>query len=255
MSAHRFFLTESLPQTGDPVVAPLSDEDLHHALRVLRIRAGELLELVEPGDFGASWRVKVLGADDGGVRVETVERLERITHPQVTLVQGVAKGEKMDAIVRQATELGAAAIIPVITERTVVKLDERKRADRGERWRRIARSAAEQSRRDDIPAVGDPVTLAEFASFAAGYDGVVVLWEDSSGVGLAASLTPWSAEPQARIAIVVGPEGGLSAEEVDVLVEHGAVVASLGSSILRTETAAIVALGLAIHELGGLGHG
>jgi 16S rRNA (uracil1498-N3)-methyltransferase len=250
--AHRFFLAGPLPNVpGEPL--PLSLDDAHHAVRVLRVRPGELIEVVEP--TGGALRAEVVSADDAGV-VATVlgpVEVESWALPNVTLFQGVAKGDKMDDIVRQAVEVGAEAIVPVMTARTIVRLDADKRLARGERWQRIAKSAAEQAKRASVPRVAAPVSLAEALGLLSGYDRTVVLWEDSCDAGLAETLADLRDQADARVALVVGPEGGLGAEEVSLLRERGAVVATLGPSVMRTETAAVVALALAIAALGGMG--
>jgi 16S rRNA (uracil1498-N3)-methyltransferase len=251
MSAHRFFLTRPLAGDAESLLA-LSAADVHHAVDVLRVRIGEQIDVVEPD--ARVWRVAVTQVGADGVRGEVLREVPAVASPHVTLIQGVAKGEKMDAIVRQATEVGAERIVPVLTARSVVQLDARKRADRGERWRRVAQAAAKQAKRTSIPGVSDPITLPEASGELAGYDGVIVVWEESSGgPGIDAAVRSLAVGPDSRIAVVVGPEGGLSAEEVDALVALGAVSATLGPTILRTETAAIVALSLAVFALGGLG--
>lgn len=253
MSAHRFFLTAPLAAgVGTRVQLPLAPEDLHHAADVLRIKPSEEIEVVEP-DAGAAWLVRLGVLSRTAAAGEVLERLERVYQPHVTLVQGVAKGEKMDAIVRQAVEVGAEKIMPVLTARSVVKLDARKRAERGERWRRIAKSAAEQAHRFEIPVVDDPATLRDVLPLLADYDEVLVAWEDATGAGIGAATRALTPSPDLRVALVVGPEGGLAPEEVEALEGIGSKTVSMGTTILRTETAAVVALALALHGLGGLG--
>ena len=250
MSAHRFFLTAKLP--SDPELAlPLSEDDLHHAASVLRLREGETVDVVAPDE--RVWRGRVARATKRGVWATDFTEVAVARVPRVTLFQGVAKGEKMDAIVRQAVEIGAEEIVPVLTARSVVQLDPRKAAQRAERWRRVATAAAKQAKRTSVPAVADPVRLRDALPLLAGYDGAVVLWEESGGSGISEAVRRCGLGDDARIALFVGPEGGLGAGEVAALEAMGATTASLGPTILRTETAAIVALALAIGALGGLG--
>lgn len=254
MSRSRFFLSAELDE-GSPVRLSLSDEDLHHAVRVLRLAPGEEIDVVAPS--GAAWRTRVVESSGDGVLVDRIEPVAASWHPKVGLFQGVAKGEKMDTIVRQAVEVGALEIVPVLTSRSVVRFDKEKADAKVQRWRRVARSAAEQARRESVPDVADPVTFPEALERLRTYDGTLVLWEDHRGRLLSAAARTWVDTPDARIALFVGPEGGLSAEEIEALVSEGALVTSLGPSILRTETAAIVALGLAMAAMqeAGASHG
>ena len=112
MSRHRFFLQGPLDHAVAGY-APLAPADAHHAVHVLRLKPGEEIDLVEPE--GGVWRVRVVAADADGVRVESAEALEGVSSARVTLVQGIAKGDKMDAIVRQAVEVGVAAVVPGVS--------------------------------------------------------------------------------------------------------------------------------------------
>jgi 16S rRNA (uracil1498-N3)-methyltransferase len=208
--------------------------------------------LVEP-ETSRVWRARIASVGRDGLVVEPVGVLESRRGPRITLAQGVAKGDKMDAIVRQAVEVGAAEILPLMLTRTVVRLDARKRAERGERWRRVSRAAAEQSHRDAVPLVHDPLTLKNALPLLAEHDAVFVLWEEAAGIGLGVALREHASRDDARVALVVGPEGGLTPEEVALLESIGASTVTLGPGILRTETAAVVALAVAQHVFGGLG--
>jgi len=245
MSRARFFLTDEPAFAQEARVAlPLSAADARHAARVLRIAAGEEIDVVAPS--GTGWRVRVTEVDGDGVVGWPVERLPQVSYPRITLFQGVAKGDKMDTIVRQAVEVGAAQVVPVMTARTVVRLDQSKRAERGTRWRRVAEAAAKQARREAVPHISDPVGMSEALGLLGDNDVALVLWEDHEGRLLSSALRTLVKSPTARIALFVGPEGGLAADEVALLESAGAVTVTLGPSILRTETAAVVALGLAV---------
>ncbi|MDR3685824.1 MAG: 16S rRNA (uracil(1498)-N(3))-methyltransferase [Coriobacteriia bacterium] len=250
MSAHRFFLTAPLaPVPGG--LMPMAPADVHHAVDVLRLRVGETIDVVEPD--GRVWRISLTEVGSEGVVGDVVREIPTLSLPRVTLFQGVAKGDKMDDIVRQAVEVGAEAIVPILTARSVVQLDERRSAQRAERWQRVALAAAKQSKRATVPLVSAPVPLRDALVELAAFDGAVVLWEECEGLGIASAVKRCASSADARVALIVGPEGGLATEEVDALVALGATPATLGPTILRTETAAIVALALAIGALGGLG--
>jgi len=250
MTAHRFFLTAPLAQIPGGLL-PLAAADVHHAAKVLRLRVGESIDVVAPD--GRVWSVVVTEAGTAGVFGDVVAEVPTARLPRVTLFQGVAKGDKMDDIVRQAVEVGAEAIVPVVTARSVVQLDVRKSAQRAERWQRVALAAAKQAKRTSVPQVSAPVPLRDVIAELTAFDGAVVLWEECDGPGIVSAVRRCATSPDARIALIVGPEGGFAAEEVEALVSLGATPATLGPTILRTETAAIVALALAIAAMGGLG--
>jgi 16S rRNA (uracil1498-N3)-methyltransferase len=197
----------------------------------------------------------VSDAGPEGLLAEKAERLDQTPAHRITLVQGVARGAKVDLVVEKATELNIEAIMPVMTERSVVRLDADKAHARGERWRRVALAAAKQSQRTTVPKVTDPMALSGALPVLATFDVVLVVWEGAgaSGPGIGRALDEAGATPASRIALVVGPEGGLSAEEVRALVASGGRAVTLGDTVLRSETAGIVAASLCVYELGGLG--
>ena len=257
MSRHRFFLEAALPGVHGRVALPLSESDVHHAVAVLRIRVGEEIDVVEPA--GRVWRVRIEDASAMALVATVAELIPEGapgSNPHVTLVFGVSKRGKNDIVVEGATEVGISAFLPVLTARSIVKLDIEKSRERGERWRRVALAAAKQSKRATVPEVHDPASFAAVVPLLADYDMVLVAWEEATpqGRGVKAAIASAALEPGARVALVVGPEGGLTADEVAALDGIGGVVVTLGETLLRTETAAVVAGALVLHELGGLGN-
>lgn len=246
MALHRFFAVEGESGVG---VLPLAPSDVHHLRDVLRLVPGDEIIVVSAGTATLT-RLTEVGEQVSGERVGEIAA-PRL--PRVTLAQALAKGEKMDDVVRQATEIGVARIVPFAAERSVVKLDAGKAAARVNRWRRIAAEAAKQSQRVDLPAV---LEVAEFAALPGQLAGslVLVCWEDAADApGIGRAIREAAPDADADVAVVVGPEGGFTADEVAALEASGAVAVSLGDTVLRTETAGVVATAIAIHELGGLG--
>lgn len=230
-----------------------SRDEMKH-LRALRIRAGERF-MVSDGK-GRAYEVELAEALDkssDSCAVRPVSAAETPFRPNLTLVQGVSKGERMDLLIRQAVEIGVARIIPAMTARCIVSLDAGKRAARGERWRQVARAAAKQSGQPVLPDIGDPVDFDQAVSKAAEEaDIVVVPWEESTSGSMAQVLR--AAGDDAHVFLFIGPEGGFEKAEVEALEAIGARVVTLGETILRTETAGVIASALAIYELGGLGN-
>lgn len=228
---------------------PLAPGALHHLRDVLRLDAGSEIIVVH-GGVAARVRLTAVGESAEG---EALELLPARHLPRVTLAQGLAKGEKMDDVVRQATEIGVSRIVPFSAERSVVRLDADKAAARVERWRRIAAEAAQQSQRADIPQVHALATSGELPDILEG-SLMLVCWEDAiDAEGIASAIERLGPAPETDVTVVVGPEGGLTAGEVSLLEASGAVTVTLGATVLRTETAGVVATALAVHARGGLG--
>jgi 16S rRNA (uracil1498-N3)-methyltransferase len=176
----------------------------------------------------------------------------------VTLVQGISTADRMDQTIRQTTELGIQGIIPLECARSTVRLSDDTRSKKHMRWQRIAQSAAEQAACAFVPTITRPCTLAQALVHVAYYDLCLVAWEEYSDKGIRDALaevrTHHPHNPLSSIALFVGTEGGFDAPEVTQMCDAGAVTVSLGSTVLRTETAAVVASALVLHELGALGN-
>ena len=228
MTAH-FFVS---PEQIDGDVATLAEDDTHHLATVLRARPG--LPATIADGTGTVWRGAFEGVHDGAARV----RLEAsedvgIEAPLVTVVHALPKQRKLDEVVQRLTELGVDRIIPVHSARSQVELDARKATKAVTRWRAIALAASKQSQRARLPVIDE---VGEWATaFPPGVPGVVA-WEESTS-GLRDVLDIVKAD--AQIVLGIGPEGGITPEEV---AGTGLPDASLGRTVLRTETAAIVAV-------------
>jgi len=220
--------------------------ETRHLTRVLRLGPGDTVEALDGRGSLLTVRLDRVGARgaEGAVLARAALRSESPLF--LTLVQGLAKGDKMESIIRMATELGVSRVVPVVTARTVVRVPPGGAGSRLARWQRVAREAAKQCGRAVIPEVMPPSSLHAWLG-SRERDGLLVcLWEGARE-GL-----PLPAPPVTRAALVVGPEGGLEAGEADSLAEAGAIIVSLGSRILRTETAGPAGLALLQARYGDL---
>ena len=230
--------------------ANLLPEEARHACQVLRLRPGEAVYAVDAA--GKRFAAEIAEISKSECAVLLREALSDNEAPvRVTLYQGLPKADKLDFIVQKATELGAACVCPVKMERCVVKLDGKDGEKRRERLEKIAREAAKQCKRANAPEILPPQTWKQLSNRMRTHDLLLVPWEDAAGYGLRAACREF---PDAKdIGVVIGPEGGMSAEEVAALNEIGAKSVTLGPRILRTETAAVAACTMAMLLWGDIG--
>jgi len=211
---------------------------------VLRCKEGD--ELVIFNGAGSCFKTKILKVGKKEVITDFLEKFPCNSESPVniTLVQSLLKGEKMDLVVQKTTELGVREIVPVVTERSQLR-ETRKTA----RWQKIAQEASRQSGRTVIPVVHEPVS---FQDIFTDNDLKGFIFYEEEGVRLSDSVSSFIPHPSSLF-IVIGPEGGFTKEEVKLAKEKGLVAASLGKRILRAETAAIAAVTLAQYALGDMG--
>ncbi|GAC1619697.1 MAG: 16S rRNA (uracil(1498)-N(3))-methyltransferase [Candidatus Elarobacter sp.] len=231
----RFFV-EGVHAVGDRIA--FASDDARKLATVLRKRSGDRVQVV---DSGGSAYAATLDVGGGEVRATLGERLDRgevETSLAVTVAQAVPKGQKMDLVVEKATELGAHAIVPVRSARVI---GHDTAPGKIERWRRIAKSAAQQSGRVRVPDVAEVHDWDALLATFGRYSRVYVPWELADPAPLRDVFDPELAGATS-VLVVVGPEGGFSAEEVERARGAGARTISLGRRILRTETAALVVL-------------
>lgn len=224
----------------------LTGEDEKHIKMVLRAKEGEELTLCDGA--GTDYRCRILSLEQG-VETEILSAAACETEPytQITLYQGLPKADKMEWIIQKCVELGVDRIVPVATERTIVKL-EKKEGRKLERWQKIAEAAAKQSGRGKIPCVGPSVlTFAQAAAEAAKMDGALIPYEKEEHCGIRTFVQRGMGR---HIGVFIGPEGGFSEMEIQMAEESGILPVTLGKRILRTETAGMVAIALLLYELG-----
>ena len=207
---------------------------------VLRLRPGDALEVFD--GQGGRYPARL----ETGETLHVSERLVQDTRAlDLVLAQGLAKGEKMDFIVQKATELGVSRIVPLVSERSVVKLSAERGASRVERFRRIAQESARQCGRADVPVVDEPQELERALQ---DLDRLCLLLDPAEELRLSAA-----ARGVQRVLVAIGPEGGFSPQELELAQRLGAVPVGLGPLVLRTETAGLAALAVLQHLRGALG--
>lgn len=217
-------------------------------LRVMRLREGDACVLFNGDGNDYAARVMTITKREVSAEVLSVQAVDNESPLHLTLLQGIARGEKMDLILQKATELGVSAIQPVDAERTEVKLDGERLAKRMTHWRSVIVSACEQSGRARIPALALAAPLQQAANAHAD-DALRLILDPQGELSLASMPAPASA----RVVIAIGPEGGWSPRDREVLRAAGFVGLQLGPRVLRTETAGLAAIAALQARLGDLG--
>lgn len=249
---HRFFVEEK--ELGEAATVTLSHEESLHAARVLRLKAGEEIRLLDGKNL---YSAELLQVNEKAVTARVMARLESPeSSVQITLLQGLPKADKLEWIVQKSTELGCWDILPVEMARSVAKVErDEKYGKRQERLNRIALEAAKQSGRAHVPSVLTAQSFQAACRWLGGegpaYDAVFVAWEEEQSLLLSEAVQRAQEKGKLkRIAVLIGPEGGISVDEWKKLEAVGAVSVTLGKRILRTETAGFCALAVIMATLG-----
>ena len=231
---HRFY-ADDRGVTGN--AAYLCEEDARHATRVLRMKEGESCELFADGRR-FSGEIASIGEE---VEVRILSELPSTEATlRITLYQGLPKADKMELIVQKSVELGACAVVPVAMSRCVVQLDAKDGRKKQERWQKIAREACKQSGRCEMMQVSEPISFKQLLAKLPQHQAAIVPWEDARGYSLAKFHQE---HPEITdLAIVIGPEGGMSEDEIARMKEASCQSVTLGPRILRTETAGLCAM-------------
>jgi 16S rRNA (uracil1498-N3)-methyltransferase len=236
-----FFFREEYPLKVGEAVA-LSDLDLNHAFRVLRLKPDD--QVVIADGLGQAFRGRVIKTAPKEILILPEAEEQSFESPlEIVLCPSLLKGEKMDLVIRQAVELGVYRIVPLVTARSIPQRDEAREVNRLRRWRSIARSAAAQCRRAFLPPV-DPVRTIGQLIAEAEHDLILAPWEEDQICPLSTFKLEEPFNYKKALFLLIGPEGGFEAGEIEELKAHGAFPVNLGPRILRSDTAAAAALTL-----------
>jgi 16S rRNA (uracil1498-N3)-methyltransferase len=247
---HKFFTPKENFMDSE---AKILGDDVKHLYKVLRLNEGD--KVVLNNCAGEEFLSVIKSITKQEVILEIREKLliNNESRVKIYLFQGLPKAQKMDLIVQKGTELGITEFIPIITDRVDIKLKgDFKKLDR---LNRIALEAAKQSKRTIVPKVVEPINFEETLEKVKAMDLVVVPYENAEGFGVKTLFKTLGnkADNIEKVGIIIGPEGGFETFEIDKLKDNGAYIVTLGSRILRTETAGFVATSLVNYEIGDLG--
>lgn len=247
MGKPRFYIE---PAAWNPAALRITGDEFHHCRDVMRCRSGE--RVVVFNGVGAEADVEILGLEGQAAALKTLTVSETRRPPaRLTLGQAVPKGKNMDLIVQKATELGASRIVPLLSDRTVVRLDAGEAEKKREKWQRIAIEACKQCGQNWLPEVAQPVTVEQFVAKA----GRPAAGELRLVAALTAEARPLRAiladaeHTPASATVLIGPEGDFTPAELSLAIGAGYEPLTLGPIVLRSETAAIYALSVTGYEL------
>ena len=243
---HRFFVEE--PAMGENSIT-ITGGDVNHIKNVLRMAVGDKICVIN-GQNNKEYYCEItsVGNDAVDTRICEIRESDQELGNEVVLFQGLPKSDKMELIIQKAVELGVHTIVPVSTDRTVVKLDAKKEANKRKRWMSISESAAKQSGRLRIPEVTPVVSYREALEMAKKMDVRLIPYELAEGMEKTRELMS-SIQPGQSVAVFIGPEGGFESSEIEKAMEIGAWPITLGKRILRTETAGLVTLAMLVYNL------
>ena len=245
---HRFYLA---PESWNPDALSLRGSEAHHCRNVLRLEPGAKIVLFD--GLGRECTAEIISAEPAQIRLSKLHEAQ--TPPlrcRITLGQAIPKGKNMDLIVQKAVEIGAAEIVPILSDRTVVRLDEENAASKQAKWQTVAIEAAKQCGQNWLPRVQTPQTLAHFFQEHRRFDLQLIGSLQSDAVHLKKILAEYSAEHgdrPASVLMLVGPEGDFTPAELSLARSHGCRPITLGPIVLRVETASIYCLSVLSYEL------
>lgn len=235
----------------------ITGEDVNHIKNVLRYRIGDILVLSD--GKGTDFQARIDRFEKGQIitKVGNISRSKTEPPLDIVLFQGIPKADKMDFIIQKNIEIGVKRIVPVVTERTVLRFNgEKDKIKKASRWQKIALEAAKQCNRGVIPKVDIPTSFKDTIKLAGDLDFILVPYEKEEHLTIKAFMDNIKSSKISikKIGVFIGPEGGFSENEIADAINFGGDIVTLGPRILRTETAGLVVLAILMYELGDMGY-
>ena len=245
----KFFIkTENLKENKEIWI---TGSDVNHIKNVLRKKIDDKINICN-SDTQKNYECVIKNIEENKIVCKILDEVKSLAESNlnITIFQGLPKSDKMELIIQKATELGVKTIVPVITKRTVIKLKDKDKQNKVDRWRKIAEVAAKQSGRDIIPTIENIINIADIKFDE--FDKIFVLYENEEKISIKDEIEQLKNDnkEELNIGIVIGPEGGFAESEIEQLrLNQNVSVVTLGKRILRTETAGVVMAGNIIYEL------
>lgn len=248
----KFFIkTENLKENEEIWI---TGSDVNHIKNVLRKKIDDKINICN-SDTQKNYECVIKNIEENKIVCKILDEVKSLAESNlnITIFQGLPKSDKMELIIQKSTELGVKTIVPVITKRTVIKLKDKDKQNKVDRWRKIAEVAAKQSGRDIIPTIENIINIADIKFDE--FDKIFVLYENEEKISIKDEIEQLKNDnkEELNIGIVIGPEGGFAESEIEQLrLNQNVSVVTLGKRILRTETVALVVSGILMYELGDL---
>ena len=228
----------------------IDTDDVNHIKNVLRKKVGDSILVCDyEKKINYSCEIAEITKKEVLCKIISQKESEHESNVRIDIFQGLPKSDKMEFIIQKGTELGVNSFIPVAFKRSVIKLDEKDQNKKIERWQKIAEVSAKQSGRDIIPIIKNIENVKNICQLFENYDIVLVAYESENKNSLKEALKSMASQKEIKIAVIIGPEGGIDEMEIDLFKKAGAKIVTLGKRILRTETVCLAVTAIINYEL------
>lgn len=228
----------------------ITGDDVNHIKNVLRLKIDDCIQVCN-SDTENNYKAQIVSVEKSNIKCSIIEKLNSTVESNVYIhiLQGLPKADKMELIIQKCTELGVQEITPVNMERSIVKLNPKDETKKIQRWQKIAEVAAKQSGRDKITQINNIVKFKDIFNVLKDYDAFLVAYEKEKENTLKKELIKLKEVSSPKVAVLIGPEGGIDDEEIKILKTNNTKIITLGKRILRTETAPLAISSIIQYEL------